>query len=79
MPYHIDGSISPHGIKVQKLNHKLSELFPNTPISLHDERCSSSEAKIWTDSHNVSSDTIDDIAACIILEDYITQHKSTPL
>ncbi len=79
MPYNIDGSISAHGLKVQKLNHKLSDIFPNTTISLHDERCSTSEAMIWKDTHQVESDNIDDIAACIILEDYITHHKSTLL
>ncbi len=71
MPYHIDGSMSLHGKRVQTFEKELRKYF-SLPIILHDERLSTSEARIHFSESGQSGD-VDAEAARLILEDYIKQ------
>ena len=70
MPYNIDGSISPHAKRVQKFATKLAEKF-GVEVVLHDERLSTSEARISFDQYGFDGD-LDAESARIILEDYLS-------
>lgn len=69
MPYNIDGSISEHGKRVQKFAKKISKIFTED-IILHDERLSTSEARISFDEFGFNGN-LDAESARLILEDYI--------
>lgn len=68
MPYNIDGSISEHAKRVQKFAKKLQKITEKEVI-LHDERLSTSEARISFDEWDFDGD-LDAESARIILEDY---------
>ncbi len=69
MPYHIDGSMSPHGQRVMAFARKLEKII-DIPIILHDERLTTSEAIIGFDEMWMKGD-IDSESARLILESYI--------
>lgn len=69
MPYHIDGTLSAHSKKVQKFAKILSE-HTTIKIILHDERLTTSEARISFSESWFNGD-IDAESARLILEDYI--------
>lgn len=68
MPYNIDGSLSEHAKRVQKFAKKLAKITEKEVI-LHDERLSTSEARISFDEWDFDGD-LDAESARIILEDY---------
>ncbi len=70
MPYNIDGTLSRHGQRVKTFGQTLETHFPTTPIILHDERLTTSEAHLsWADD-------IDAESARLILEDYLEKKSS---
>lgn len=69
MPYNIDGSISKHGRRVEKFIHSIKEVTP-LPIIPHDERLTTSEARIGFAESGYDGD-IDAESARLILEDYL--------
>lgn len=71
MPYHIDGTMSKHGKRVETFSKKL-ESITTLPILFHDERLSTSEALLAFDEYGVNGD-IDAEAARLILVDFLKQ------
>ena len=69
MPYNIDGTMSKHGRRVQEFVKKLEAII-EIPIVLHDERLSTSEARLAFDEDGEDGD-IDSEAARLILIDYL--------
>ena len=69
MPYNIDGTMSKHGRRVQEFAWKLESVI-EIPIVLHDERLSSSEARMSFAEDSEEGD-IDAEAARLILIDYL--------
>lgn len=69
MPYNIDGTMSKHGKRVQEFARKLESVI-EIPIVLHDERLSSSEARMSFAEDGEDGD-IDAEAARLILIDYL--------
>lgn len=69
MPYNIDGTMSKHGRRVQEFAKKLEQII-DIPIILHDERLSSSEARMSFAEDGEDGD-IDAEAARLILIDYL--------
>ena len=69
MPYNIDGTMSRHGKRVQEFAKKLENII-EIPIILHDERLSTSEARLAFDEDGEDGD-IDAEAARLILVDYL--------
>ncbi len=69
MPYNIDGTMSKHGKRVSEFVKKL-ETIVQIPITLHDERLTTSEAMLAFDEYGVNGD-IDAEAARLILVDYL--------
>ncbi len=69
MPYNIDGTVSKHGKRVQAFAKKLGSAL-QIPVILHDERLTTSEARIGFDDAGINGD-IDAEAARLILESYI--------
>ncbi len=71
MPYNIDGTMSKHGRRVGEFVKKLETLV-QIPITLHDERLTTSEAMLAFDEYGVNGD-IDAEAARLILVDFLHQ------
>lgn len=69
MPYNIDGSVSEHAKRCEKFGKKVSEKF-GIPVVFHDERLSTSEARIAFSENEYHGD-LDAESARIILEDYL--------
>jgi putative Holliday junction resolvase len=69
MPYNIDGTMSKHGRRVQEFARKL-EIIIEIPIVFHDERLSTSEARMSFAEDGEDGD-IDSEAARLILIDYL--------
>ena len=70
MPFNIDGSLSQHGKRVEKFKIELEKTI-EIPIILHDERLTSSMAKIGFEEDGIDGD-IDAEAARLILESWIS-------
>lgn len=70
MPYNIDGSESAHARRVKQWIHRAKNHL-SVPILTHDERLSSSEARIGFTDYSYQGD-IDAESARLILEDYIS-------
>ena len=68
MPYNIDGTMSTHGNRVQKFAKKLEQF--GLPIIFHDERLTTSEAKIAFSENDFAGD-IDAESARLILENFL--------
>lgn len=73
MPYNIDGSLSVHARRVQIFAKKLAK-NTDIPIILHDERLTTSEARLGFCEHNYSGD-VDAEAARLILESFLESAK----
>lgn len=71
MPYNIDGTMSKHGQRVKQFGKMLWEKI-KLPVVYHDERLTSSEARMAFDEAWVDGD-IDTESARLILEGYITR------
>lgn len=65
MPYNIDGTLSRHAKRVISFQKLLQKTFPDITVILHDERLTTSEARLS------GVDDIDAESARLILEDYI--------
>jgi len=70
MPYNIDGSLSPHARRVKSFAASLEKIL-SIPIVLHDERLTTSEARIGFAESGYMGD-IDAESARLILEDYLS-------
>ena len=68
MPYNIDGTMSQHGNRVKNFAKKLEQF--GLPVIFHDERLTTSEAKIAFSENNFTGD-IDAESARLILENFI--------
>ncbi len=68
MPYNIDGTMSEHGKRVKKFSKNLEKF--ELPIIFHDERLTSSEARISFSESGFHGD-IDAESARLILEDFL--------
>lgn len=68
MPYNIDGTMSTHGKRVQKFAKNLEKF--GLPIIFHDERLTTSEARISFSESGFDGD-IDAESARLILENYL--------
>lgn len=73
MPYNIDGSMSKHGKRVEQFAKELEKKI-QLPIHLHDERLTSSEARIAFDETGFDGD-VDIESARLILEDFLESEK----
>ncbi len=73
MPYNIDGTISKHGKRVEQFAGEVEKKI-SLPIHLHDERLTSSEARITFDETGFDGD-IDIESARLILEDFLKLEK----
>lgn len=73
MPYNIDGSMSKHGKRVEQFAKELEKKI-QLPIHLHDERLTSSEARITFDETGFDGD-VDIESARLILEDFLESEK----
>ncbi len=69
MPYNIDGSMSRHGKRVLEWKKRIGKTIP-LPIHTHDERLTTSEAKIGFYESGYDGD-VDAESARLILEDYL--------
>ena len=69
MPYHIDGSLSKQARKVESFAKICEKHFPTLRIVLHDERLTTSEARLGM--QDVEDADIDAESARLILEDYL--------
>ena len=69
MPYNIDGTMSPHGQRVQSIADRI-EKSTWLPVHFQDERLTSSEADLGFREAGVEGD-IDTEAARLILEEYM--------
>lgn len=69
MPYNIDGSMSEHGKRVEKFGKKIFKKF-GLEVVFHDERLTTSEARISFDEWDFDGD-LDAESARLILEDYL--------
>ena len=69
MPYNIDGTLSKHGRRVEKFVESI-KTFTALPIITHDERLTTSEARIGFAESGYDGD-IDAESARLILEDYL--------
>lgn len=65
MPYNIDGTLSKHAKRVLAFEKILRKTFPDITIILHDERLTTSEAKL------AGVDDVDAESARLILLDYL--------
>ncbi len=78
MPLRMAGDVGPSAQRVQKLVTQLSKLTP-LPITLWDERLTTEEANQWMIEHGIKprqrQSLRDQIAACLILEDYLASRR----
>ena len=73
LPYHIDGSISPHGQRVLAFARRIDTEL-GIDIFLHDERLTSSEATIFFEENRIDGE-IDTEAARLILEGFLEMDR----
>ncbi len=80
LPISLDGSIGPQAEKVQKFAKRLGQVI-DVPIEFQDERFTTAEAEdILRDLNKDTEeqkDLIDEVAAVIILTDYLNQNQGT--
>ena len=72
-PYHLDGSVSEMIQNVEKFSQKLEKII-SEPILFIDERLSSKGHK---SGKKTSKDSIHEISACLILDDFLTLYKNS--
>jgi putative Holliday junction resolvase len=69
LPLNIDGTESKHSAKVRRFAKELETSFPSKKIILHDERLTTSEARLsWVED-------IDAESARLILNDYLENRE----
>lgn len=86
IPLNMDGSISEMARRARKFANRMSERYQR-PVFLCDERLSSAEAKEIHHrrggSHNYKKESVDGLAACLILESWFNSgtlmDSQTPL
>lgn len=71
MPYNIDGTMSKHGKRVKNFAKNLEQF--SLPVFFHDERLTTSAARI-SFSENSHEGDIDAESARLILEDFFEKH-----
>ena len=80
LPLSLDGSIGPQAEKVQKFAKRLEDVI-NIPIEFQDERFTTAEAEEILQELNKNTkeqkELIDEVAAVIILTDYLNQDRGT--
>lgn len=80
LPISLDGSIGTQAEKVQKFAQRLEHVI-NVPIEFQDERFTTAEAKDILQALNKDTqeqkELIDEVAAVIILTDYLNQDRET--
>ena len=80
LPISLDGSIGPQAEKIQKFAKRLAQVI-DIPIEFQDERFTTAEAEeILRDlnkDREEQKELIDEVAAVIILTDYLNQNKGT--
>ena len=80
LPISLDGSIGPQAEKIQKFAKRLAHVI-DIPIEFQDERFTTAEAEEILRSLNKDTEEqkelIDEVAAVIILTDYLNQHQET--
>ena len=80
LPISLDGSIGPQAEKVQKFAKRLGQVI-DVPIEFQDERFTTAEAEdILRDLNKDTEEQkelIDEVAAVIILTDYLNQNQGT--
>ncbi|MBP9811748.1 Holliday junction resolvase RuvX [Candidatus Gracilibacteria bacterium] len=69
LPLNIDGTESKHSSKVRKFAKEIETLFPSKKIVLHDERLTTSEARLS------GAEDIDAESARLILSDYLENNE----
>lgn len=80
LPISLDGSIGTQAEKVQKFAQRLEHVI-NVPIEFQDERFTTAEAEDILQALNKDTqeqkERIDEVAAVIILTDYLNQDRET--
>ena len=80
LPISLDGSIGPQAEKVQKFAKRLANVI-DVPIEFQDERFTTAEAEEILRDLNKDieerKERIDEVAAVIILTDYLNQNRAT--
>ncbi len=80
LPISLDGSIGPQAEKIQKFAKRLAHVI-DIPIEFQDERFTTAEAEEILKSLNKDTaerkELIDEVAAVIILRDYLNQGQAT--
>ncbi len=80
LPISLDGSIGTQAEKVQKFAQRLEHMI-NVPIEFQDERFTTAEAEDILQALNKDTqeqkELIDEVAAVIILTDYLNQERET--
>ena len=80
LPISLDGSIGPQAEKIQKFAKRLAHVI-DIPIEFQDERFTTAEAEEILRSLNKDTEEqkalIDEVAAVIILTDYLNQDQET--
>ena len=80
LPISLDGSIGPQAEKIQNFAKRLAQVI-DIPIEFQDERFTTAEAEDLLRALNKDTkeqkQLIDEVAAVIILTDYLNQNKET--
>lgn len=80
LPISLDGSIGPQAEKIQNFAKRLAQVI-DIPIEFQDERFTTAEAEDLLRELNKDTkeqkELIDEVAAVIILTDYLNQNKET--
>ena len=80
LPISLDGSIGPQAEKIQKFAKRLAQVI-DVPIEFQDERFTTAEAEEILRNLNKDveeqKELIDEVAAVIILTDYLNQNRET--
>ena len=80
LPISLDGSIGPQAEKIQKFAKRLAQVI-DIPIEFQDERFTTAEAEEVLRDLNKDTEEqkelIDEVAAVIILTDYLNQNEET--
>ena len=79
LPKNMDGSEGFRAEKTRKFAAALGELFPKMPVDFLDERLTTKAAEYYLNATNTRGkkrkNTVDTMAAQIILQDYLDQKK----
>ncbi|GBC77636.1 Putative pre-16S rRNA nuclease [bacterium HR08] len=77
LPLNMDGTVGPSARRARKLAHRLRALT-GLPVSLWDERLTSVEAEMLLRERGErpTPERVDQVAACVILQDFLTALRS---